>query len=137
MAGQSPPSPPSPGSCSSPFCSSLAWVAAEPNAPAGAGMQLGLSEPLPSSAAGFRSSAYFALAHQLSDTEMLRPPCMGVEGGEARGRGSWEGGHADDGAAKTEAASRVPVLGTLVLDGVVGSIISREHVAVLRTHEQV
>lgn len=108
----------------------------QPNGPR---VQRGLSEPLPSSAAGFRNSPYFALGHLLRDTEMLRPAegtgSATTSGGGSLGRQQVTGhGHTEEGPGP---AKSVPILGTLVLDGIVGKIISREHVAVLRTREQV
>ena len=107
---------------------------------------LGLAEELPTSAAAFAVSPYFALLGRLRDTEMLRPsssaaPFFAGAGAQEKpdGMGAavslW--GESRGGREGTACGLRRGlVLGTLVVDGEVETIISRQHVAVLRTREQ-
>ena len=108
--------------------------------------ELGLAEELPTSAAAFAVSPYFALLGRLRDTEMLRPsssaaPFFAGTGAQGKldGMGAavalW-GGSRGGGGATACGLRRGLVLGTLVVDGEVETIISRQHVAVLRTREQ-
>ena len=98
---------------------------------------LGLAEELPTSAAAFAVSPYFALLGHLRETEMLRYRALDHATLVAsQGADAGDAGEARDGRGMATSPWPGLILGTIVVDGQVETIISRQYVAVLRTREE-